>query len=102
MMLKLHLQDPRHHSYTPSLPLRGQSCCLMHSTTSHSLRLVIGTTVIYAICCVQTIYRCRQSSSYTHAASIAEFLLKIVASGLHILFVNIALFLQKQLGKLTG
>lgn len=45
MMLKLHLQDPRHHSYTPSLPFRGQSCCLMHSTTSRSLRVVISTTV---------------------------------------------------------
>ena len=102
MMVKLHLQDLWHHSYTPSLPLRGQSCCLTHSNMSHSLRVVISTAVIYAILCVQTIHRRRQSSSHTHAAPMAEFQIKTAASCLHILFVNIALFLQEQLGKLTG
>lgn len=75
---------------------------LTHNTTSHSFRAVISTAVTYATCCVQTIHRRRQSSSHTHAAPMAELQIKTVASCLHILFVNIALFLQEQLGKVTG
>lgn len=102
VMAKLHLRALRHHRYTPSpVPPRGQSCCLTHSTTSHSLRAVINAVVICAICCVQAIHRHRQPSSHTHTALMADFQRKTVASCLHILFVNIALFLKKP-GKPTG
>lgn len=70
VMAKLPLHDLRHHRYSPPLPVppRGQSCCLTHGTTSHSLRAVINAVVICAICCVQTIQRHRQSSSHTHCS----------------------------------
>lgn len=62
----------------------------------------MSTAAVYAICCVQTIHRRRQSSSHTRAAPMAEFQIKNMASCLHILFANTALFLQEQLGELTG
>lgn len=88
-------------SQTHPFPPRGQSCCLTHSTMSHSLRAVINAVVIGAICYIQTIHGHRQSSSHTHTALMADFQRKTVASCLHMLFVNIALFLQEP-GKPTG
>lgn len=89
------------HPFPLPVPSRGQSHCLAHSTASPSLRAAIHAVVICAICCVQTIHRHRLSSSHTHAALMADFQRKTVASCLHILFVNIALFLQEP-GKPMG
>lgn len=68
------------HPFSLPVPPRGQSLCLAHSTASPSLRAAIRAMVICAICCVQTIHRHRLYSSHTHAALMAEFQRKTVAS----------------------
>lgn len=66
IMAKFPLHDLRHHRYTPFLPVppRGQSCCLTHSTTSHSLRAVINAGQICAICYIQAVFQPHTNCSH--------------------------------------